>query len=277
MYQEQAGRRRNGSHGSGGYGSGSHGTGNYGSGGHGTGGRPGRGGRENRTRNILLVVGTALVAVFLVFFIRTKVFSGGSGGAGEELWPDAHDPARPVHLDGDGKRVIQWEKVQVPDWVTKDLLPVNEFSRPGTFVDDVAGIVIHYTANPGTSAEQNRNYFAGLAGGETETYASSHFIIGIDGTILQCVPMSEVAYASNERNRDTISIECCHEDESGKFSKETYASLVRLTAWLSDTYMIKTKDIIRHYDVTGKSCPKYFVDYEDKWERFLRDVEKNRQ
>ncbi len=236
-----------------------------------------RRGRENRTRNRALAAGVVLAAVFLVFFIRGKVFSEGDGAVGKELWPDAHDPARPVFLDENGKRVIQWEKIQVPDWIEKELLPVNEFSRPGTFVDDVAGIVIHYTANPGTTARQNRDYFAGLSDGASETYVSSHFIIGIDGTIIQCVPMSEVAYASNDRNRDTVSIECCHEEESGRFSKETYASLVRLTAWLSDTYMIRTEDIIRHYDVTGKACPKYFVDYEDKWKGFLLDVEKNRE
>lgn len=243
---------------------------------YGNGRRIGKSRGENRTRNILFVVGTAFVAVFLVFFIRMKVFSGEDRAAGGELWPDACDPARPVYLDANGSRVIQWEKIQVPEWVTKDLLPVNEYSRPGTYVDDVAGIVVHYTANPGTTAQQNRNYFAGLAAGAADTYVSSHFIIGIDGTIIQCVPMSEVAYASNDRNRDTISIECCHEDESGRFTEETYASLVKLTAWLSDTYMIGTDGIIRHYDVTGKDCPKYFVDHEGKWEKFLKDVEKNR-
>lgn len=231
---------------------------------------------ENRVRNRLFLTGTVLVVVFLVFFIRTSVFSGsGQAASGKALWPDAHDPERPVYLDENGRRVIQWEKIQVPDWVEKELLPVNEYSRPGTYVDDVAGIVVHYTANPGTTAEQNRNYFANLAE-SGETYVSSHFIIGIDGRILQCVPMSEVAYASNGRNCDTVSIECCHEDENGTFTKETYASLVKLTAWISDTYMIEAKDIIRHYDVTGKMCPKYFVDHEDAWEEFLRDVENGR-
>ena len=86
----------------------------------------------------------------------------------------------------------------------------------------------------------------------------------------------EVAYASNDRNHDTISIECCHEDESGKFTKATYESLVKLTAWLSDTYLITTDEIIRHYDVTGKNCPKYFVEHKDKWQEFLVDVENGR-
>ena len=31
--------------------------------------------------------------------------------------------------------------------------------------------------------------------------------------------------------------------------------------------------MIRHYDVTGKICPKYYVDHPDKWEEFLQDVD----
>ena len=31
-------------------------------------------------------------------------------------------------------------------------------------------------------------------------------------------------------------------------------------------------DVIRHYDVTGKNCPKYFVEHEDAWETFKENV-----
>ena len=31
--------------------------------------------------------------------------------------------------------------------------------------------------------------------------------------------------------------------------------------------------MIRHYDVTGKNCPKYFVEHEDEWEQFKKDVD----
>lgn len=108
------------------------------------------------------------------------------------------------------------------------LLDINEYSRPGIALEKVNGIVIHYTANPGTSAEQNRDYFNGLANSK-KTKASSHFVIGLDGEIVQCIPCNEIAYASNDRNSDTISIECCIEDDSGKFNEDTYKSLVELT------------------------------------------------
>ena len=40
-----------------------------------------------------------------------------------------------------------------------ELLTVNPYSRPGTALTQVNGIVIHYTANPGATAIANRNYF----------------------------------------------------------------------------------------------------------------------
>lgn len=156
--------------------------------------------------------------------------------------------------------------------ISVQLLDVNDYSRPGTEMDPVTGIVIHYTANPKSTAQQNRDYFNSLQNGQG-TSVSSHFIVGLDGEIVQCVPTWEVAYASNERNHDTISIECCHPDETGKFKDETYISMVSLTAFLCDKYDLDANAVIRHYDVTGKNCPKYFVENEDAWELFKADVQ----
>lgn len=155
-----------------------------------------------------------------------------------------------------------------------ELLSVNEYSRPGAKTGRINGIVIHYTANPGSTAMQNRDYFEGLKDSH-QTKASSHFIVGLDGEIVQCVPTWEVAYASNERNSDTVSIETCHPKKDGKYTKETYRSLVELTAWLCKKFDLNENDVIRHYDVTGKICPKYFVENEDAWKKFKKDVKKS--
>lgn len=157
------------------------------------------------------------------------------------------------------------------DWVTVSLLPENQYSRPGIKIDQINAVVVHYVGNPGTTAEENRSYFAGLAI-SGDTYASSHFIIGLDGEILQCVPMDEIAYCSNNRNYDTISIECCHPGEDGAFTSETYSSLVRLLRTLCQMYHLTEEDILRHYDVSGKSCPLYYVEHEDAWEQLKTDV-----
>lgn len=161
----------------------------------------------------------------------------------------------------------------VPDYVEEELLTVNEWSRPGDPLEEVRGVVIHYVGNPGTSAEANRNYFESLSSGKEGTYASSHFIIGLEGEVVQCVPLDEIAYASNSRNADTISVEVCHPDGTGKFSDASYDRCVEFTAWLCGEFRLDpAEDVIRHYDVTGKECPRYFVDHPEAWEAFREDV-----
>ncbi|MDE7312567.1 MAG: N-acetylmuramoyl-L-alanine amidase [Eubacterium sp.] len=170
-------------------------------------------------------------------------------------------------------RVLEASEGKIPrPELDVDLLTVNEYSRPGTPLEKIRGVVIHYTANPGTGARANRNYFEGLKDSHV-TKASSHFVVGLDGEIVQCIPSSEIAYASNERNQDTIAIECCIEDDTGRFNEKTYHAVVHLTAWLVEHFGLRTEDVIRHYDVTGKPCPKYFVDFPSAWEQFLADVQ----
>ena len=153
-----------------------------------------------------------------------------------------------------------------------ELLTVNPYSRPGTALEKVNGIVIHYTANPGATAIANRNYFENLKDTQT-TKASSHFVVGLEGEIVQCIPTAEIAYASNDRNSDTISIECCYKNEDGSFEQATYDSVIRLTAWLCEKFGLTSEDVIRHYDVTGKLCPLYYVEHEDAWTQFKKDVD----
>ena len=138
-------------------------------------------------------------------------------------------------------------EIQAPDWYTQDFLTVNPYSRPGTKREHVRDIVIHYVANPGTSAIQNRNYFEGLKdqSGSKTVSASSH--------------------GNYPRNEDTVSIECCHPDADGRFTDATIKSLARLTGWLCKELSLNEKHIIRHHDVSGKNCPKYYVEHEDAW------------
>ena len=159
-----------------------------------------------------------------------------------------------------------------PPAITEDFLEINEYSRPGTKLTKVKSIFVHYTANPGTSAQGNRSYFANLA--EThERAASAHFIIGYDGEVIQCIPREEQAYAVISRNEDSLSIECCYLDENGEFTRETYDTLIHMLAWLTQEYHLTTDDILRHYDCGGKLCPLYYVEHEDAWEQLLADVD----
>ena len=172
-----------------------------------------------------------------------------------------------------GTRGLPGEDIAVPDYVEQDYIPVNDWSRPGTPLEDINAVVIHYVGNPGTTARANRNYFESLSSGQEGTYASSHFVVGLEGEVLQCVPLTEIAYASNQRNGDTVSIEVCHPDETGAFSPVTYDRVVELTAWLCREFKLEPEtDVIRHYDVTGKECPKYYVENPEAWEQLRADV-----
>jgi len=161
--------------------------------------------------------------------------------------------------------------IEQPDFVTQELLIVNEYSRPGRALKQINGIVIHYVGNPGTSAQNNRNYFNNLAVTKT-TYASSHYIVGLEGEVIQCVPLDEISFCSNNRNDDTVAIECCHPDETGEFNEDTYASLVKLAGWLCWKFDLEDDQVIRHYDVKGKLCPLYYVEHEDAWEQMKEDI-----
>lgn len=155
--------------------------------------------------------------------------------------------------------------------IQHNFLTVNPYSRSGDSLKRVKGIVVHYTANPGSSAINNRDYFESLKVKKT-AMASSHFIVGLKGEVIQCIPLKEISYASNNRNKDTISIETCHPDASGKFNDKTYKALQSLVQSLMKTYNLDKDNVIRHYDVTGKECPKYFVDNPSEWKKFLNSL-----
>lgn len=161
--------------------------------------------------------------------------------------------------------------VQEKPEITEAFLTPNDFSRPGNSIGEVKNIFVHYTANPGTNAMQNRSYFEGLKESR-ERAASAHFIIGYEGEIIQCMPLTEIAYAVKTRNLDSISIECCYVEEDGKFTQKTYDSLIELLTWLLGEYHLKPEDILRHYDCGGKLCPIYYVEHEDAWEQLKKDV-----
>lgn len=201
-------------------------------------------------RRFIIILLFAVIIAYLIY-----VFSGKNNLIPQEYETILSDDDNPI-----SKPVID-----------VDLLTINDYSRPAIATSKINAIVIHYTANPGSTAKNNRDYFEGLKDTHI-TKASSHFVVGLDGEIVQCIPTSEYAYASNNRNDDTVSIETCHLTEDGSYTKETYDSLVHLSAWLLVKFGLDSDDLIRHYDVTGKNCPKYFVENPSAWKKFKKDV-----
>lgn len=220
--------------------------------------------RRRKRRRMLLMIrmtflaGIVLIAIGLGIFLSRLITSRQGTKAVQQTLGHS------VVSEEDRQRVLK------PN-ITEDFLTSNPYSRPGESLSQVNNIFVHYTANKRTSAAQNRSYFENL--GETkETSASAHFIIGYEGEIIQCLPMDEIAYAVVGRNYDSVSIECCYLEDDGEFTKETYDSLVWLCAWLLQEYDLAPEDILRHYDEGGKKCPLYYVEHEDAWRQFIKDV-----
>lgn len=233
--------------------------------------------RQRRKRKVLyqrLAVGiwTMCICLLAVVFF----FWNGNASAAETGNRTVSDdlPVQEPAKDPDPEVLIQGlpatEFAKHPEW-TENFLTPNEYSRPGDPLTKVTNIFVHYTANPGTSAAQNRSYFEQQKDTH-ERSVSSHFIIGYEGEVLQCVPLDEIAYAVATRNEDSISIECCFTAADGSFTQETYDSLIALLAWLTDVYDLEPEDILRHYDCGGKKCPLYYTDHPDSWEKLKQDV-----
>jgi N-acetylmuramoyl-L-alanine amidase len=162
-------------------------------------------------------------------------------------------------------------------------LTPNKYSRPQKEMGDLKGVVIHYVANKNTSAEANRNFFE-LRKNGNYGYGSTHYIIGLKGEIIQCLPENEISYNCGARkyiegiqdklgknpNYHTIGIECTHFDDFGRMTNSTYISLIELTQNLLKRYSLTSQDLYRHYDITGKICHKWFVDNPNEWDIFKK-------
>lgn len=226
-----------------------------------------------RRQRLAVGIWALCILIISVLFLTRKT------DASAAPQPDSNTAAVGTELNGiglplTGGTMAQGLPAEVfaahPDW-KEDFLTPNEYSRPGDALDQVKNIFVHYTANPGTSAAQNRSYFEQQKDTH-ERSVSAHFIIGYDGEIIQCIPLDEIAYAVQTRNEDSISIECCFLEEDGSFTKATYDSLIKLLAWLTDSYDLAPEDILRHYDCGGKKCPLYYTENPQEWEQLKADV-----
>lgn len=136
-------------------------------------------------------------------------------------------------------------------------------------------IVIHYTANNGDTAKGNADYFNRTP----NLSASAHYFVD-ENEVWQSVLDKDTAwhcgaktYIHREcRNSNSIGIELCsRKDTKGNyyFKDEVVNRAIALTKELMKKYNIPVTNVIRHYDVTGKTCPAPMVNDENKWKDFL--------
>nr|WP_217364903.1 N-acetylmuramoyl-L-alanine amidase [Brevibacillus sp. HD1.4A] len=171
------------------------------------------------------------------------------------------------------------------------MLLTNKTARPGLKIVP-RGLVIHWTANEGKGANAvaNRNYF-----NKPTTEASAHYIVD-DRQIIRCLPETEMGYhvgaksykpealkqLSSYPNNCTIGIEMCVNADGDFWTM--YKRTVELAADILKRYGWSVDRLWRHFDITGKNCPAYFVsdDYAHKytglaagqaWAKFKADVQ----
>lgn len=230
--------------------------------------------RRRQVRRQKIAVGiwaVCIIAICGVLFLNRNSASAAEPGTAPKDTQQQYQEGAPANASGAMIQGLPVEKFTAhPEW-TENFLTPNEYSRPGEALPEVKDVFVHYTANPGTSAAQNRSYFEQQKDVHMAS-VSAHFIIGYEGEIIQCVPLDEIAYAVAGRNYDSVSIECCYTAKDGSFTQETYDSLISLLAWLTDAYNLDTSHILRHYDSNGKKCPVYYTEHVDEWEQLKQDV-----
>ena len=130
-------------------------------------------------------------------------------------------------------------------------------------------IVLHYTANTTDTAKANANYFK--TGGRN---ASAHMFVD-ETSVYRSVNDDVVAWAVGGKkyadcnktgggklygkvtNSNSISIEMC--STNGEFSIKTLDNAALLVSELMKKYDIGIDNVVRHFDVTGKPCVKYWI------------------
>lgn len=152
----------------------------------------------------------------------------------------------------------------------------NNTNNPGR----IKYICIHYVGALG-GAEANCKYYESVNRG-----ASAHYFVGFDGEIWQCVEDGDVAWHCGAkkykhpecRNSNAIGIEMCvrkrntasmsASDKDWYFEAATVDSTIELVKELMAKYNVPIDRVIRHYDVTGKTCPAPYVHNENEWKAF---------
>ena len=147
--------------------------------------------------------------------------------------------------------------------ITDKLIKVNNYNRPGKASKPVR-ICVHYTGDVGTGADRLALYYANVAAGmfpdKPESWTSTQYIVGLNGEVIRIIPDNEMAYAAAGCNNGTIHIEVCYKKQSGEFEQASKEALHELVLSLMQKYGIPADKVVRHYDLTKKLCPAYYVD-----------------
>jgi N-acetylmuramoyl-L-alanine amidase len=163
-------------------------------------------------------------------------------------------------------------------------LKVNPYTNPDIPNTEVRGVVWHYTASLGASAENIAKYFNSTCI-VNKRYASAHDVIDAK-EVIRMIKYNRIAYHAHDRNRQrldrrrygsnanftTLGVELCV-DKNGKLQKETYALAVLHGAFLMKKFNLDAiEHNFMHFQVTGKNCPAFWVSNPKGFEKFKLDI-----
>ena len=146
---------------------------------------------------------------------------------------------------------------------------------------DIRYIVVHYTANKMDKAVNNGEYFA-----KHITKSSAHYFVD-ENEVIQSVKDDYIAYSVGGskykntgggslygicKNANSISVELC--DSYYGVPQKTAERAAELIRGLMHKYNVSIENVIRHYDVTGKICPRPFAEDESLWNDFKKRLER---
>lgn len=191
--------------------------------------------------------------------------------------------------------------------IEKQIIKKNRFSRCGRIRKSTEAVAIHFVANKKTNAYQTGNYFSMLAKQVVDAFgnlfkkvkyrfASTQY--GIDNDrIIQYIPENEVAYncgankytdfaikkfgyycehpKKTSPNEVTTSIELHHPEIDGKPYEGAILRCIDLTSTLCIIHDLNPlTDVIRHFDVSGKNCPRWYVANPSEWIKLVNEINK---
>lgn len=142
--------------------------------------------------------------------------------------------------------------------------PGFKVRRPGTKITPSI-IVIHSTANPTSTAHQERDWLVNPSNDR-----SASWNVAVDQIeAVEAIPCGEVSYSvlGTYPNHNAISIEIC---ESGdrKATLENAADVVNL---LMGQWSIPIENVKKHRDYQNKSCPQILPDGKG-WDGFIESI-----
>lgn len=143
--------------------------------------------------------------------------------------------------------------------------------RPGNTMSATT-LTIHTTGNPTSTARNERGWLTNPSNDRTASY---HIVVD-EREAIEVLPLNENAWhagdGNGDGNRKSIGIEIC---ESGNYAKplenaaDLVAKMLKERGWGVDR-------LRRHYDWSGKICPRLMYDGGKwtGWTKFKAEVEK---